>query len=65
MTGTDSFNTAHRTGYGDEAERTDRLIEWLTKHPDATLASGEGKLLLQRIEELETKLITTFQGMIP
>ena len=53
MTGTDSFNTAHRTGYGDETERTDALIAWLTKYPDATLASGEGRLLLARIRELE------------
>jgi len=61
----DTFGTSHRTGYGSDTDRTDRLIEWLTKHPDATLASGEGKLLLQRIEELETQLLTTFQGMIP
>lgn len=62
---TDTFNTAHRTGYGTEAERTDALIDWLTKHPEATLASGEGKLLLYRIQDLETQLLTTFQGMIP
>ena len=64
MTGTDSFNTAHRTGYGDEAERTDRLIEWLTKHPDATLASGEARLLLNRIRELEAEH-QTLRGMLP
>jgi hypothetical protein len=53
MTGTDSFNTAHRTGYGSEADRTDALLAWLTKYPDATLASGEGRLLLARIREMD------------
>ena len=55
MTGTDSFNTAHRTGYGDETERTDALIAWLKKHPYATLSSGEALLLFRRIQQLEDK----------
>jgi len=64
MTGTDSFNTAHRTGYGDEAERTDALLAWLTKYPDATLASGEARLLVNRIRELEAEH-QTLRGMLP
>jgi len=64
MTGTDSFNTAHRTGYGSEATRTDALLAWLTKYPDATLASGEGRLLLARIRELEVEH-KTLRGILP
>jgi hypothetical protein len=53
MTGTDTFNSNHRSGYGAEADRTDALIAWLTRYPDATLASGEARLLLNRIRQLE------------
>ena len=35
---------SHRSGYGDD--KLARLTEWLRAHPTATLASGEGALLL-------------------
>jgi hypothetical protein len=64
MTATDTFNTNHRTGYGAEADRTDALIAWLTRYPDATLASGEARLLLNRIRQLEADH-PTLRGMLP
>lgn len=48
--------TNHRAGYGSIDDKTERVIHWLTKHPDSTLASGEGHLLLLRIRQLETEL---------
>jgi hypothetical protein len=42
--------TNHRAGYGDD--RLARLIDWLRAHPTATLASGEGALLLGEIDQL-------------
>lgn len=45
-----------RAGYGSVEDKTERVIAWLTRHPGATLASGEGDLLLQRIHELEAEL---------
>lgn len=56
--GQDQFKalTNHRAGYGTVDEKTQRVIDWLTRHPDATLASGEGGLLLLRIQELEAEL---------
>jgi hypothetical protein len=56
--GQDQFKAPvnHRAGYGTLDEKVRRLIDWITRHPDATLASGEGGLLLRRIQELETEL---------
>jgi len=41
--------TSHRAGYGDKLARVE---EWLRKHPSATLASGEGAVLLAEIDRL-------------
>jgi hypothetical protein len=41
---------SHRAGYGDD--QLARLTEWLRAHPTATLASGEGALLLGEIDRL-------------
>jgi hypothetical protein len=60
----DAFNstsTSHRSGYGADAERTDRIVAWIEKYPDTTLASGEAQLLVRRIRELEAQ----FRGMVP
>jgi len=38
-----AFQGSHRGGYGDKFARVE---EWLRKHPSATLASGEGAVLL-------------------
>jgi hypothetical protein len=47
--GTDQFQPNHRAGYGD---RLTFLMDWLTDHPDATLASGEGRVLRDEIVRL-------------
>jgi hypothetical protein len=54
--GQDQFQTSHRAGYGTDDAKTQRIIEWLTKNPHATLASGEGGLLLRYIRQLEQQL---------
>jgi hypothetical protein len=48
--------TNHRAGYGSTDDKTERVLAWLTRNPDATLSSGEGGLLLRRIRELEAQL---------
>ncbi len=45
--------TSHRAGYGDKLARVE---EWLRKHPDATLASGEGAVLLAEIDQLRAAI---------
>ena len=45
--------TSHRAGYGDKLARVE---EWLRKHPSATLASGEGAVLLAEIDRLRAEL---------
>jgi hypothetical protein len=47
-----AFQGSHRAGYGD---RLARVEEWLQKHPDATLASGEGAVLLAEIDRLRVE----------
>jgi hypothetical protein len=49
-----AFQGSHRAGYGD---RLARVEDWLRKHPDATLASGEGWVLLQKIDRLRAELL--------
>ena len=44
---------SHRAGYGDD--KLQRLTEWLRAHPTATLASGEGALLLAEIDRLRVR----------
>jgi len=51
--GDGQFQPVHRAGYGD---RLAFLVDWLTRHPDATLASGEGKVLLDEIVRLRAAL---------
>lgn len=46
----------HRAGYGTVDERLTWLLEWLTRHPDATLMSGEGALLVQHIRSLQDRI---------
>ena len=41
---------SHRAGYGND--KLARLTEWLRAHPTATLASGEGALLLGENDRL-------------
>ena len=50
------FQPNHRAGYGTVEAKTARVIDWITRHPHATLASGEGALLVARIRELEAAL---------
>jgi hypothetical protein len=47
-----AFQGSHRAGYGD---RLARVEEWLRKHPTATLASGEGAVLLAEIDRLRVE----------
>lgn len=53
--GLDAF-VSHRAGYGDD--KLSRVIDWLRKRPDMTLASGEGALLLAEIDRLRDDLHT-------
>jgi hypothetical protein len=46
--------TSHRAGYGDQLARVE---EWLRKHPSATLASGEGAVLIQEIDQLRRQIL--------
>lgn len=46
----------HRAGYGDD--RLARLVDYLRRNPRATLASGEGALLLAEIDRLHSDLRT-------
>ena len=41
---------SHRAGYGDD--RLARLVDYLRRNPRATLASGEGAVLLAEIDRL-------------
>ena len=45
---------SHRAGYGDD--KLQRVMNWLRERPLATLASGEGGLLLAEIDRLTDKL---------
>lgn len=51
-----TMTSNHRAGYGTEADKIEELIAFLRRYPDCTLASGQAKLLLKRIDELEAKL---------
>ena len=46
--------TSHRAGYGD---RLARVEDWLRRHPDATLQSGEGAVLLEEIDQLRRQIL--------
>jgi hypothetical protein len=48
-----AFQGSHRAGYGD---RLARVEEWLRRHPSATLASGEGAVLLAEIDRLRAAI---------
>lgn len=45
--------TSHRAGYGDKLARVE---DWLRRHPTATLASGEGAVLVQEIDRLRAAI---------
>ncbi len=45
--------TSHRAGYGDKLARVEA---WLRRHPSATLASGEGAVLLAEIDRLRAAI---------
>lgn len=45
---------SHRAGYGDD--KMERLIAYLRLHPTATLASGEGGMLVQHILLLRARI---------
>jgi len=49
-----AFGAVHRAGYA--TDKLAWLMQWLTDHPDATLASGEGRLLLAEINRLRAAL---------
>jgi len=55
-----AFQGSHRAGYGD---RLTRVEEWLRKHPDATLQSGEGAALLEEIDR-QSAVIGKFRAAI-
>jgi hypothetical protein len=46
----DQFQPNHRAGY--QSDKLAFLMQWLTDHPDATLASGEGRVLRDEINRL-------------
>jgi hypothetical protein len=47
--------TSHRAGYGDKLARVE---DWVRRWPSATLASGEGAVLLQEIDRLNKAVST-------
>jgi hypothetical protein len=49
-----AFQGSHRAGYGD---RLARVEDWLRRHPDATLQSGEGAVLVEEIDRLRAELV--------
>lgn len=51
-----TMTSNHRAGYGAEEDKIEELIAFLRRYPDCTLASGQAKLLLKRIDQLEAKL---------
>lgn len=48
--------TNHRAGYGSSDARTEWLLDWCTRNPDTTLASGEAALLMRYIRRLEDRI---------
>lgn len=42
----------HRGLQGDIAQKRAFLLDWITRHPYCTLTSGEGKILVDWINEL-------------
>jgi hypothetical protein len=56
----DIFQPTHRAGYGD---RLAFLMQWLSSHPDATLASGEGRVLLDEITRLRVVADANYRNM--
>jgi hypothetical protein len=51
----DAFTT-HRGGYGPESEKLERLLQYLARHPHATLPSGDGGMLAAEIHRLRAEL---------
>jgi hypothetical protein len=45
--------TSHRAGYGDKLARVE---DWVRRHPSATLASGEGAVLLAEIDRQSAEI---------
>lgn len=41
----------HRAGY--HKDKLQYVMEWVRRHPDTTLTSGEGKILLDEIDRLQ------------
>jgi hypothetical protein len=56
----DQFQPNHRAGYGD---RLAFLVQWLTDHPDATLASGEGRVLLDEVTRVRVVAQANYRNM--
>jgi hypothetical protein len=54
--GADQFQPTHRSGY--HTDKLAWLMQWLTDHPDATLASGEGRVLRDEIVRLRARNAT-------
>jgi hypothetical protein len=58
--GADQFQPTHRAGYGD---RLAFLMQWLADHPDATLASGEGRVLRDEITRVREVAQANYRNM--
>ena len=41
----------HRSGY--HKDKLQYVMAWVRRHPDSTLTSGEGKVLLDEIDRLQ------------
>ena len=41
----------HRAGY--HKDKLNYVMAWVRRHPDSTMASGEGKILLDEIDRLQ------------
>jgi hypothetical protein len=51
----------HRSGY--HTDKLAWLMQWLTDHPDATLASGEGRVLRDEIMRLRDVAQANYRNM--
>jgi len=59
------FQPVHRAGY--QTDKLEWLMQWLALHPDATLASGEGRVLLDeinRVREVAQAKIDALQARV-
>jgi polyhydroxyalkanoate synthesis regulator phasin len=55
------FQPVHRAGY--QHDKLEWLMQWLALHPDATLASGEGRVLLDEINRVREVAQANYRNM--